>query len=798
MNCRTHMDLFEGFEAAYSGARLPSGFADRLVAEVRRRRRRRESFRRGLRIAASVAVTTLVAYCAVKTGAWDEIRRLFAGTDAAGPSAMEEVPSVDERALEELRQAYEEFQGEKAWKNADEPSWVVYAKAEERTRAAGGMVMATSCGPNLCTAVLSAKAVDTSWVWTNNADSAACAPSKWSRTENWSAGVPLKASDCAHFTSSHTNGLALPIVRYIRVPEGGLAVAKIQNSVNGTCFSYLVGDSLSISTLKGAVGGCNWGLNVFNDVVSPGDMLLDGKMTLFGTVESRGVCRIVRHYPEFVLGRKASASTEEIVNPSPTNIVFSSLGGLRIAAPRWMEKDVTAEGCTLAAGSSVVTGATLNAVARLTAGCRVECEGVLPEGTYLRAVYTRDCVELSAPPLSTADPARLRSAALTFKAFRPNVRQTATWSSLTSTNRITVLLDKSAAGQVLRYRVAGGLPEMAGEVVVAGGGDYGSCGTFVLEPSPAFHGAVSVGLTERRWCNVEFPTNAQGVAGLSADPRAGFAFNGAGYGLFGQESIGVSVSVPEPVETLPVACAPDPANPDTCGWIDKKGAGTLALNLVKGSFRRISVREGAVRLLSPSAAFSLADFEPSPGTGLFIAAGGTASVMNGYSESASTGVVRVEAGATLVLRTASDLAVDRLELGEGSRLEVRAKYAEVRKALTVGTLVIGGNATVDADLVVTDGIEVDLNGGGPGCIDSRGTLVLPRRGLVRVVGRPGQPFGDIYPLLLPSAGTTYAEGGETVDWTAEADSSGLSCRALFEEGRHEVEIVSRGLVIIFM
>lgn len=618
-----------------------------------------------------------------------------------------------------------------------------------------------------------ANADDIYWVWTNNTSTAA-QPADWNAATNWSTGrVP--SNDRAIFSSAYSGGISQQ--RYIRVPDAGIKIPYLQNTTKSkTALSYLLGGDLDVTGyLNGADGGSGWGLRIFNDIrASVNSLTLQGRIIFYGTLSSKlGNVSISVHSPVQVLGRKASSSDPLILNPIPTNSV-SGATGINIVAPQKRAAS-TVEGCVLTAGSPIVTGASLNAIANLTAGQVVTCGDCLKEGTFIKAIYAADCIELSAAPLSApADPV-----ALSFAAYSPVVRQSvAKWS----TGVLEFYRPSTDVGFTIETRLSGSRAIVAGSGSGAEDVPY-TADTFAdlrLKPGD-YSGTLSA---KSNFGTITLVTNELGQSGISTNPNAKLSF----YDTWSSPKI--TINAEENLVALPVGLTAMRYSSN----LTKKGPGLAYFRICDAFIKGMTLSAGPLRLGSTRTAGSaVGAFKFSADTSLFADGGAALTITNANTQVVAMKDLVVCTNATLTMRTAYDLKPATLRMEEGATLKAYAKTADTLKAMTVGTLRIAGTSTLLANVTVSDGLEVALDAEHPtpSCLTVDGTLSLPASRTITVTDvsralKPGR-----YEILKLADGDLPSE-----PWTCVSESDIRVFKASVVNGVLVLDVIGKGLILL--
>lgn len=622
-----------------------------------------------------------------------------------------------------------------------------------------------------------ANADDIYWVWTNNTSTAA-QPADWNAATNWSTGrVP--SNDRAIFSSAYSGKISQQ--RYIRVPDAGIKIPFLQNTTKSkTALSYLLGGDLDVTGyLNGADGGSGWGFRIFNDIRASVDSLtLQGRMIFYGTLSSKlGNVSISVHSPVQVLGRKASSSDPLILNPIPTNSV-SGAYGIIIVAPQKRAASIV-EGCVLTAGSPIVTGASLNAIANLTAGQVVTCGDCLKEGTFIKAIYAADCIELSAAPLSApADPV-----ALSFAAYSPVVRQSvAKWS----TGVLEFYRPSADVDFTIETRLSGSQAITAGSGAGVGGGSedvpYAAATYANLRLKP---GDYSGTLNANKVGTITLATNELGQSGISTNPNAKIRF----YDTW--TSTTLTINAEENLMALPVGLTAMRYSSN----LTKKGPGLAYFRICDAFIKGMTLSAGPLRLGSKLADGSaVGAFKFSADTSLFADGGATLTITNANTQVVAMKDLSVCTNATLTMRTAKELKSATLRMEEGATLKAYANTADTLKAMTVDTLRIAGTSTLEANVTVSDGLEVALDAEHPtpGCLTVDGTLALPASRTITVTGVSRALSPGRYEILKLADGDLPNE-----PWTCVSESDVRRFKASVVNGVLVLDVIGRGMILLF-
>lgn len=618
-----------------------------------------------------------------------------------------------------------------------------------------------------------ATAADVYWVWTNNTSTAA-QPADWNAATNWSTGKVPTAGDKAIFSDSYRGGISQ--LRYIRVPDAGTKIATLQNQTkNKTALSYLLGGDLDVGSFSGPGSGSGWGLRIFNDIRASADSLkLTGRMILYGRLSSKlGNATVDTHSPVQVLGRKASSSDPLILNPIPTNSV-SGANGINIVAPQKRAAS-TVEGCVLTAGSPIVTGASLNAIANLTAGQVVTCGDCLKEGTFIKAIYAADCIELSAAPLSApADPV-----ALSFAAYSPVVRQSV---AKLSTGVLEFYRPSTDVGFTIETRLSGSRAIVAGSGSGAEDVPY-TADTFAdlrLKPGD-YSGTLSA---KSNFGTITLVTNELGQSGISTNPNAKLSF----YDTWSSPKI--TINAEENLVALPVGLTAMRYSSN----LTKKGPGLAYFRICDAFIKGMTLSAGPLRLGSTRADGSaVGAFKFSASTSLSADGGSTLTITNANTAVVAMKDLSVCTNATLTMRTAKELKSATLRMEEGATLKAYANTADTLKAMTVGTLRIAGTSTLLANVTVSDGLEVALDAEHPtpSCLTVDGTLALPASRTITVTDvsralKPGR-----YEILKLADGDLPSE-----PWTCVSESDIRVFKASVVNGVLVLDVIGKGLILL--
>lgn len=462
-----------------------------------------------------------------------------------------------------------------------------------------------------------------------------------------------------------------------------------------------------------------------------------------------------------------------------------------------MTADSTKTGCVLKKDSPFVTGSGLAArdgvYALLPVGTLVTCSDpdALQPGTFLKAIYAANIIELSQPPLKD-----LEGASLTFAAFKPSLKYEVRYvdDSRTSCSHNRYSASQDYRQVVLDGRVPIFAPVKTGAKIIVWPRKSGDCGDLYMAGNGVRY--------------FEFPTNKFGVAGFSTNNVPQLSFKYDQYG-----SCGLHLTVPEEVETQPMRIAD--FNWSSATDVTKVGPGTVYLRVDKKNNptctvnNPVKVNAGGLRLGTTAAVNNA--LENGATISRLTVAKGTSFIADDNAKLSITvtsfsEAKRLEIGTNAWVKMVynSNYVATNFTMGAGSTLTLAAAATgtAVKKVTAVKDFTIGGSSaagavsTLDADLTVSEGMSLALGAGRPipGSVAVTGTVTLPKQGVLKVSGVTSATPPGTYEILTP--GTLVLTGDGEFAWTCESDSSRRIFKLRLVDGKLLLDVLHNGLIIM--
>lgn len=653
------------------------------------------------------------------------------------------------------------------------------------------------------------------WNWAGTVANTATNQYNWTDAANWTDanGTAVEtcpgAGDIADFSKGFT-----ATARWVRIPADGITVTRI-NVPSKASIAYTLnftGGPITFDTTKDDysyyyphIGGTThvW---FYNDLKFKNERIkFHGSAVVAGRMDIPAICYL-QNTTWQRLDFQATSTETDIVNPWPTNISFAasgvSGGGLSTIAPYYMTADSTKTGCLLKKDSPFVTGSGLVArngdLAQLPVGTLVTCSDseALQPGTFLKAIYTANIIELSQPPLKD-----LEDASLTFAAFKPSLKYEVCYGGSPRTG-----------SSQNRYSASQDYRQVLLDSPLPGGGIFGVVNTGVkIIVQPVANGTCGDLYMEGNGVRYfEFPTNKFGVAGFSTNNVPQLSFK---YDQF--TACGLHLTVPEEVETQPMRIAD--FNWSSYEDVTKVGPGTVYLRVDKKNNPTctvndpVKVNEGGLRL-GTTAAVNEVLANGATISKLTVAAGASFIVDdnakltitgNGTSFQAAK---RLEIGTNAWVKMVynSNYVATNFTMGAGSTLTLAAAATgtAVKKVTAVKDFTIGGSSaagavsTLDADLTVSEGMSLALSAERPipGSVAVTGTVTLPKQGVLKVSGVTSATPPGTYEILTP--GTLTLTGDGDFAWTCESDSTRRVFKLRLVDDKLFLDVLPQGLILM--
>ena len=649
------------------------------------------------------------------------------------------------------------------------------------------------------------------WNWAGTVANTATNQYNWTDAANWtdSNGAAVETCPGAGDTADFGKGFTAT-TRWIRIPADGITVTMINVPSNSSKAYYLnfTGGAITFDTAKGEEA-YHYPLNknvthvwFYNDMKFKNNgVKFYGSSVIAGRLDIKSATFCV-NATQTRLDFHATSTETDIVNPWPTNVVFES-GWLVPIAPCYKADATTKKGCILKKDSPFVTGSDLAArtnkgLAQLPVGTLVTCSDpdALQPGTFLKAIYAANIIELSQPPLKD-----LESASLTFAAFKPKVRYDVYYPSWPRTASVFC---RYSASQSFRITFIDDLP--SGDFSFGGMDGFDHSATIVTRLPRRFKNNVPMSAANgTRY--FEFPTNEFGVAGLSTNNVPLLSFSYKQY-----STCGLHLTVPEEVETQPMRIADfNYSGKD----VTKVGPGTVYLRVDKMNDATCTVKtpvkvdEGGLRLGTTATVnnalekgATISKLTVAEGTSFIADDNAKLSItVTSFSEEAKRLEVGTNAWVKMVY--SKDYTATNFTMGAGSTLTLAASTGTaVKKVTAVKDFTIGGSSeanavsTLDAGLTVSEGMSLALGAARPipGSVAVTGTVTLPKQGVLKVSGVTSATPPGTYEILTPGALTLTGDGD--FNWTCESDSPRRIFKLRLVGDKLLLDVFAQGLILM--
>lgn len=653
------------------------------------------------------------------------------------------------------------------------------------------------------------------WNWAGTVANTATNQYNWTDAANWtdSNGAAVEtcpgAGDTADFGKSFT-----ATARWVRIPADGITVTRINvPSKSSKEFTLnFTGGPITFDTAKDDYSYNSGEITASTHVWFYNDLKFKNQRVKFsGTAVVAGRMDIpatyyVVHAIWQRLDFQATSTETDIVNPWPTNVSYSTGstdGGLSTFAPYYMTADKTVAGCILKKDSPFVTGSKLSArsgdYAQLPVGTLVTCSDseALQPGTFLKAIYAANIIELSQPPLKD-----LEDASLTFSAFKPKLRYEIHHDGAP---RVGCFNERYSTDQDYQQILLGGIGPSGCRFHV----QNKTCARIIVRPTAS----ATCGDINMLECNgvryFEFPTNQFGMAGFSTNnvPLLYFSHNG-------WASCGLHLTVPEEVETQPMRIAD--FNRSTGTAVTKVGPGTVYLRVDKRNDATctvnnpVNVNVGGLRLGTTAAVNNA--LEKGATVKSLTVAKGTSFIADDNAKLSITvtsfsEAKRLEVGTNAWVKMVygKDYTATNFTMGAGSTLTLAAATGTaVKKVTAVKDFTIGGSSeanavsTLDAGLTVSEGMSLALSAARPipGSVAVTGTVTLPKQGVLKVSGVTSATPPGTYEILTP--GTLTLTGDGDFNWTCESDSPRRIFKLRLVDNKLLLDVLPQGLIMMVM
>lgn len=652
------------------------------------------------------------------------------------------------------------------------------------------------------------------WNWAGTVANTATNQYNWTDAANWtdSNGAAVETCPGAGDTANFGKGLKAE-TRWIRIPADGITVTQINVPKRTQAFTLnFTGGPITFDTAKDGLSYYSGELTASTHVWFYNDLKFKNQRVKFcGTAVVAGRMDIpatyyVQHAIWQRLDFQATSTETDIVNPWPTNVSYSAAGstggGLSTFAPYYMTADKTVAGCILKKDSPFVTGSKLSArsgdYAQLPVGTLVTCSDpeALQPGTFLKAIYAADIIELSQPPLKDLD-----DASLTFAAFKPSLKYEI---HHVGAPRVGGVHERYSDIQDYQHILLDGLESGGGVFYV----NQKICARIIVKPTAS----ETCGNINMAGCNgvryFEFPTNQFGMAGFSTNnvPLLYFSYNG-------YVSCGLHLTVPEEVETQPMRIAD--FNKSTGTAVTKVGPGTVYLRVDKRNDATctvnnpVNVNVGGLRLGTTAAVNNA--LEKGATISKLTVAKGTSFIADDNAKLSITvtsfsEAKRLEIGTNAWVKMvySKDYTATNFTIGAGSTLTLAAAATgtAVKKVTAVKDFTIGGSSeanavsTLDAGLTVSEGMSLALSAVRPipGSVAVTGTVTLPKQGVLKVSGVTSATPPGTYEILTP--GTLTLTGDGDFNWTCESDSPRRIFKLRLVGDKLLLDVFAQGLILM--
>ena len=649
------------------------------------------------------------------------------------------------------------------------------------------------------------------WNWDGTVANTATNQYNWTDAANWtdSNGAAVETCPGAGDTANFGKGLKAE-TRWIRIPTDGITVTQINVPSNSSKKYYLnfTGGPITFDTANNGESYCfpeiggNTHVWFYNDLKFKNKCVrFRGSAVVAGRMDIPAIV-YVSNTTWQRLDFQATSTEADIVNPWPTNVSCTASGyqggALSTISPYYMTADSTKTGCILKKDSPFVTGSGLAArngdYAQLPVGTLVTCSDpdALQPGTFLKAIYAANIIELSQPPLKD-----LEGASLTFAAFKPSLKYEVRYvdDSRTSCSHNRYSASQDYRQVVLDSRVPIFAPVKTGAKIIVWPRKSGDCGDLYMAGNGVRY--------------FEFPTNKFGVAGFSTNNVPQLSFKYDQYG-----SCGLHLTVPEEVETRPMRIAD--FNWSSATDVTKVGPGTVYLRVDKKNNptctvnNPVNVNEGGLRL-GTTAAVNEA-LEKGATISRLTVAKGTSFIADDNAKlsitvtSFTSPAKRLEVGTNAWVKMvySKDYTATNFTMGAGSTLTLAAAATgtAVKKVTAVKDFTIGGSSeanavsTLDAGLTVSEGMSLALSAARPipGSVAVTGTVTLPKQGVLKVSGVTSATPPGTYEILTP--GTLTLTGDGDFNWTCESDSPRRSFKLRLVDDKLLLDVFAQGLILM--
>lgn len=650
------------------------------------------------------------------------------------------------------------------------------------------------------------------WNWAGTVANTATNQYNWTDAANWTDanGAAVEtcpgAGDIANFGKGYT-----ATARWVRIPAEGITVTRINVPDRSQAYTLnFTGGPITFDTTKDDysyyyphVGGTThvW---FYNDLKFKNQRVkFYGSAVVAGRMDIPAICYL-QNTTWQRLDFQATSTETDIVNPWPTNITFAASGaqggGISTIAPYYMTADSTKTGCILKKDSPFVTGSKLAArsgdLAQLPVGTLVTCSDpeALQPGTFLKAIYTANIIELSQPPLKD-----LEDTSLTFAAFKPSLKYEVCYGG---DPRTGCSQNRYSASQDYRQLILDGLMSVGllgqspatNAKIIVWPRKSGDCGDFYMAGNGVRY--------------FEFPTNKFGVAGFSTNNVPQLSFKYDQYA-----SCGLHLTVPEEVETQPMRIAD--FNWSTGTDVTKVGPGTVYLRVDKKNNptctvnNPVKVNEGGLRLGTTAAVNNA--LEKGATISKLTVAKGTSFIADDNAKLSITvasfsEAKRLEVGTNAWVKMvySKDYTATNFTMGAGSTLTLAAAATgtAVKKVTAVKDFTIGGSSeanavsTLDAGLTVSEGMSLALSAVRPipGSVAVTGTVTLPKQGVLKVSGVTSATPPGTYEILTP--GTLTLTGDGDFNWTCESDSPRRIFKLRLVGDKLLLDVFAQGLILM--
>lgn len=478
--------------------------------------------------------------------------------------------------------------------------------------------------------------------------------SSWSTGANWAAGVIPQTSDAlAYFTN------ALAGTEYVLLPDE-LTLGALDNKSAYRCFIggrlNLVSGTFTSPFPAGRIRDLNDRTRIYADIHVP-----------YGFSGAFAACGRVIQTNRSDLGLTFSIGTIShradlyAYSPDPNrdseflvNNFYMGTGQLYLYAPRGSGGETGAWAQT--AGSPYLFHVSGKKGYSLPVGTVVTGEG-LPEGTFLKRIFSDTAIELSSPAAAT-----VASNMLSFAAITPNVRQVCKTFNKWSDNQ-PLLLAKYREQDIFRFEVPTLTSQTADPIVTLTTESGCYPGTFVLHNTQAFKCKLRF-----QSAHVEFAESGSASV-TSGLPNAAFVD-------FSAASSTARISVTNGIAAwIPVLT-------NFVGTLTKDGAGSLTIGFAGTNNNAAVIREGTLAVFPCDA--------------------GAATVLQSLSVSNSA-VFMLQAGKSLTLTGGMVAPGGVLEVGEGAELTLLSPVSLAPGAILRGP----GTVIVQAASTATGAVQQD-------------------------------------------------------------------------------------------